>query len=116
MLAVGPMLDRVMQATAGLDVTVLYTSTVRPLDLDAMRTHTTGQANIVLVEPLLEGTSAAELSRLHDEPRRVLSIGVSRREHRRYGTRHEHDVAHGLDARGIREQIIAFLGARTIQP
>jgi hypothetical protein len=42
-------------------------------------------------------------------PTQLLSIGVPRRFIDRYGTGAEHDSALGLDVRGIRERILAFL-------
>jgi transketolase len=108
-IAVGPMLDRVLAATDHLDVTVLYTATVRPFD--AMGLHNAVQGpDVVLVEPYLEGTSAAEVTKaLRDQPHRLLSIGVPNTEHRHYGTRRHHAAAHGLDAPGLRARIGAFL-------
>ncbi len=109
-IAVGPMLDRVLAATSGSDVTVLYASTIRPFDSAGLRDARNG-ADVVLVEPYLEGTSAAEVSAaLADVPTRLLSIGVPNTEHRHYGTREHHSVAHGLDEAGLRERISAFLG------
>lgn len=110
-LAVGPMLDHVLAATEGLDVTVLYATTVRPFDAATLRRATrTAGSDVVLVEPYLAGTStAAANDALADVPHRVLGLGVGRRELRRYGTIEEHVAAHGLDARSLRERIGAFL-------
>ncbi len=104
-LAVGPMLTPVLEATADLDATVLYTATPRPLDVDTLRGALTG-TDLVLVEPYLEGTSAgAVTAALADRPIRLLSIGVPPAELRRYGTRQDHDRALGLDAAGIKARI-----------
>jgi len=108
-LAVGPMLDPVAAATAGLDVTLLYANTVRPFDRRGLSAAATGP-DVVLVEPCLEGTSAGEVSAaLSDRPTRLLSIGVPNTEHRRYGTRSQHAAAHGLDVVGLRNRITGFL-------
>ncbi|WP_434599320.1 transketolase family protein [Streptomyces sp. A5-4] len=109
-VAVGPMLDTVLAATEGLDVGVLYATTVRPFDAAALRA--TGHTDVVLVEPYLAGTStAAANDALADLPHRVLGLGVGRRELRRYGAVEEHQAAHGLDARALRERIGGFLAA-----
>ncbi|EFL36270.1 transketolase B subunit [Streptomyces viridochromogenes DSM 40736] len=112
-VAVGPMLDAVLAAAEGLDVTVLYATTVRPFDGAALRRAVgAAGADVVLVEPYLAGTStAAANDALHEVPHRVLGLGVGRRELRRYGQIEEHVAAHGLDARSLRERIGSFLGA-----
>ncbi|MEU4007377.1 transketolase C-terminal domain-containing protein [Streptomyces pseudogriseolus] len=109
-VAVGPMLDAVLAATEGLDVTVLYATTVRPFDADPLRRATaTAGTDVVLVEPYLAGTStAAANDALADVPHRVLGLGVGRAELRRYGQFEEHLAAHGLDARSLRERITRF--------
>ena len=82
-LAVGPALDSVVGACEGRDFTVLYTATIRPLDTEEVRSAVTAR-DVILVEPYLEGTSAAEMSRiLEPAPHRLLCIGVPRSEHRR---------------------------------
>lgn len=107
-IAVGPMLDRVVEATRELDVTVLYATTVAPLDGWTLRES--GATEIVLVEPYLVGTSASEVSgALHDRPHRLLSLGVRNMELRHYGTSDEHISAHGLDAVSLRSNISSFL-------
>ncbi|MEO6701269.1 MAG: transketolase [Jatrophihabitantaceae bacterium] len=108
-VAVGPLADRVLAATAGLDVTVLYAATVRPFDADTLR-DTLTEPDVVLVEPYLAGTSTAEVSRaLADRRHRVLGLGVGRTELRRYGTIAEHDQLHGLDVTGLRAAIAGFI-------
>lgn len=108
-VAVGPMLDAVIEATADLDATVLYAATVRPFDAEGFRALMTGDA-VAIVEPYLEGTSAAEISAaLAHRPHRLLSIGVPNVEHRRYGRPQDHDRAHGLDADGLRARLEEWL-------
>ena len=70
-IAVGPLADEVVAATLGLDVTVLYAATVRPFDGATLR-DTLRTPDVVLVEPYLAGTSAAEVARRaagHPAPR-----------------------------------------------
>ncbi|MFU0442996.1 transketolase family protein [Streptomyces sp. BG2AG] len=115
-VAVGPMLDNVLTATEGLDVNVLYATTVRPFDAAGLRravgagAGASASADVVIVEPYLAGTSTARANEaLMELPHRVLGLGVGRAELRRYGQLDEHLAAHGLDARGLRERITGFL-------
>jgi transketolase len=115
-VAVGPMLDAALEAAESLDATVLYASTVRPFDGAGLRAAITG-TDVVLVEPYLEGTSAAEVSAaLSDRPHRLLSIGVPNVEHRKYGTFKRHHAAHGLDAAGLRARIGAWVATQNQEP
>jgi transketolase len=102
-LAVGPMLDPVLEATADLDVTVVYTHTPRPFAVPDTDT-------LVLVEPYLAGTS----SRLVDDalagrPHRLLALGVDRTELRRYGSPADHARWRGLDPDSLRHRIGGFI-------
>jgi transketolase len=108
-VALGPVLDAVLDATADLDVTVLYSGTVRPFDAAGLRA-VLGTPDVVLVEPWLAGTSAHEVTAaLREVPHRLLALGVGRTELRRYGTPEDHVAAHGLDAAGIRASLDGFL-------
>ena len=110
-VAVGPMLDPVLQAVEGLDLTVVYANTVRPFDARGLRA-VLGSKEVVLVEPYLAGTSARVVAEaLRDVPHRLLALGIGREELRRYGTPEEHLAARGLDAAGLRRSITGFLGA-----
>ncbi|SEO84728.1 transketolase family protein [Actinacidiphila rubida] len=113
-LAVGPMLDAVLRATADRDVTVLYASTVRPFDAATVRAavNRSVRPDLVVVEPYLAGTSAPFAAEaLAAFPHRVLALGTRREEFRHYGTWQEHVAGHGLDAPGLRGRIDAFLDA-----
>jgi len=108
-LAVGPMLDPVLDAVSDLDVTVLYAATVRPLDDDTLRSAATGP--VVLVEPYLIGTSLAPVqAAVAGRGHPVVAHGVGRAEVRRYGQPAEHDRVHGLDPAGIRRVVTTALG------
>jgi transketolase len=121
-LAVGPMLDPVLRATADLDVSVAYAATVRPFDLAGLRqlAESTradqGSVDVVLVEPYLVGTSSRLVAEaLIGRPHRSLSLGVGRVELRRYGTPEDHDALYGLDPAGLRRSIVDFLDGSSVQ-
>jgi transketolase len=109
-VAVGPTLTPVLEATVGRDVTVAYLATVRPFPLDGVRDALGDGTDVVLVEPYLAGTSAPEVAvALRDRPHRLLALGVPNAEFRRYGTGAEHRAAHGLDAAGVARSLEEFL-------
>ncbi|MCI3273494.1 transketolase family protein [Streptomyces cylindrosporus] len=112
-LTVGPTLDAVLRATAELDVTVLYASTVRPFDEVSLRTAVLAadHPDVVLVEPYLVGTSTHHVNRtLVHVPHRLLELGVGRdAELHAYGTPEDHDRAHGLDGKSIAAAVRRFL-------
>jgi transketolase len=119
-VAVGPMLDPVLAATAGLDVTVAYTNTPRPFDAAGLRALVAAAqtTDVVLVEPYLAGTSAGQLARaLVDLPHRLLALGVGRGDLRAYGRPADHARRHGLDPRGLRQSLGVFLDtSRSLVP
>lgn len=112
-IAVGPLRDRVAEAVRDLPVNLLYAATMRPFDSETLRA-VAEEPQVVLAEPYLAGTSAAEVAlAFPDRPHRLLALGVGRGGLRNYGSAAEHDAAHGLDATGIRARICAFLDPKT---
>jgi transketolase len=108
------MLSPVLDAVGDLDVTVAYTTTVRPFDGEGLRSLAacSSSSAVVLVEPYLAGTSAyAACVALAGCPFRLLSLGVARSEPRRYGTPMDHAALHGLDGPGIRRSVTDFLAS-----
>jgi transketolase len=110
-VAVGPTLRPVLEATAGRDLGLAYLATVRPFPHDGVRDALGEGTDVALVEPYQAGTSAAEIAvALSDRPHRLLALGVPNAEFRHYGTGAEHRAAHGLDASGIASSLTEFLG------
>jgi transketolase len=114
-LAVGPMLDPILEAVTGLDATVAYTLTPGPLDTAGLRALVSH--DVIVVEPYLAGTSSRLVAAaLSDVPHRDLHLGVGRHEVRRYGRPADHARAHGLDATGLRTSIVRFLAGQPATP
>lgn len=110
-IAVGPLLDSVLQAAEGVDATVLYYHTVRPFDAVALREHA-GARKVLLCEPYYRGGLAAEIAEaLWPEPVLLRSVGVPRRFLTHYGTVDEHDAAIGLTPAGIRVELERLIHA-----
>jgi transketolase len=110
-VAVGPVLDKVLAASASLPVRVAYTSTPHPLDAAGLRALAGPLPRVMVVEPYLEGTSAAAVAAaLADRAAKVAHVGVrGDTEVRMYGTPEDHDAAHGLDQAGIRRRLTQLL-------
>jgi transketolase len=110
-VAVGPTLERTLAAVEGMDVTVLYATTVVPFDAETLRRAADqAAANVVLVEPYYVGGLVAEIaSAMRDVPARIEAIGVPRRVLEKYGPPERFDEEIGLTAAGIRERVERFL-------
>lgn len=105
-LAIGPLLDAALEATAGEGHAVAYTATPVPLDRDGLRELSAGFDRVVILEPFLEGTTAAAVgAALGGSGIRIQHVGVGIGEQRRYGTPADHARLHGLDAPGIRRRL-----------
>jgi transketolase len=105
------MLDRTLEAATGLDVTVLYATTVAPFDADGLAREAADAEPVIAVAPFLEGTLApAVTAALSHRSARYTWMGVPPTVLRDYGTPVDHDRAHGLDAAGIRARLVAALG------
>ena len=104
-VAVGPTLICVLEATKELDVTILYYTTVAPFDGDSLRENCQ-RGKIVLVEPYYAGVLAADIHlALRYTSTVIKSIGVPRRFLTNYGHAEQHDEAIGLTAENIRAQV-----------
>jgi transketolase len=109
-VAVGPLLDRVLAAARPFDVTVLYYTTVAPFDSLTLQQNLSG-SKLLLVEPNYSGALAVDvLEALEDVSFELRCHGVPRRFLTGYGSAEEHDRAIGLTAEGIRAKLARLLG------
>lgn len=107
-IAVGTMLTPVMEAASDLDVTILYYTTVRPFDRDALLQNLPTN-KILLCEPYYRGALSTEIVMIcRDNPVCLDFVGVSCEVPKTYGTVQENLTAFGMDARSIREKIRTF--------
>lgn len=110
-LAVGTMLSPVMEAVADLDVTVLYYTTVRPFDREAL-VQNMPTNKILLCEPYYSGALATEIiMTYHDNPVRMNFVGLSCEVPKTYGTVQENMAVFGMDAKSIREKTLTLIEA-----
>jgi len=113
LVAFGPMLSRTLAACEGLDVTVVYATSLAPFDSKTLASVVGDGARVIPVEPWYEGTSVRVLAEaLRHTAVRFAPIGVPRRFIRDYGTLAEHDRAVGLDPAGIRARLVSELAER----
>lgn len=106
-LAFGPMLDRALAACEGLDVTVVYATSLEPFDHEGMRSLAGAKPFVISVEPFYEATSAQVLAEtFRGLPARLAFLGVPRAFIHSYGTSEELDAELGLDVAGLREGIV----------
>jgi transketolase len=110
-LAIGPMLDIVQEATTNLDVTVLYYNSISPFDAELLRSNLNSE-KLYIVEPFYENTLAPIIQQiLTDRTIMTRSKGIPRRFITNYGNIDEHYEAIGLTSTSIRRDIQAMLDA-----
>ena len=109
-VAVGPLLDTVLEATERLSVSVAYCTTVAPFDSDALRTLAGDRPRVAVVEPYYAGALVPDvIAAVAPRPARVLTIGVPRVITTGYGTPADHDRTYGLTAAAIADRLRALL-------
>lgn len=108
-IAIGPILEAVIDACKELDVTILYYTTVIPFDADTLKKNAVS-AKIVLCEPYYSGGLTSEiLHALKPRPITLECIGIPYKMLTNYGLAAEHDDYLGLTPSKIRERIIDFI-------
>lgn len=110
-IAVGTMLDRVLEATKELDVSVLYYTTIAPFDAAALREAAVSK-KILLCEPYYYGALTSRIvDALAGCPIQIMYAGIPHEDITCYGTKAEIDAAFQLTANGIREKLLTLMGA-----
>ncbi len=108
-IAVAEQLDATLTACEGLDVTVLYYTTLAPFDYVTLRENC-ANGLVFVSAPLYEGTLYPELIKALSGMRvRLGGAEIPLEVLRSYGGKTEKDKDLGLDAAGIRSRLSAFL-------
>jgi len=108
-VAVGPTLSDVIEATKNLDVTILYYTTIQPFDFTTLKKNLKNN-KIVTIEPYYKGVIASKIiEKMGDISLSIKTIGVPHEFIHQYGQVSEHDKYCGLDVEGIRRTIQGFL-------
>jgi transketolase len=107
-VCVGNILQATLDATEGLDVTILYYTSINPFDEKTLQDNF--NENLVIIEPYYEGGINYLINKtLTRKKFRILNIGVPVNFIENYGTKKENDISIGLDSESIKKQIINFI-------
>lgn len=108
-IAVSVMLDEVMVACKGRDVTVLYYTTLEPFDRETLMENCPS-GKVLVVEPEYEGTLLDDiLKALPGHPLQIEQVAFPREIFRNYGTYEEKMAHYGLTAENIRKKLETFI-------
>ncbi len=106
---VGPMLDRVMEATQDLNVELVYINKLHPEVFDFSEFKFAGE-KLVLIEPYYSGPLMQRMSQIIEVNRvQVKQIGVPRQFLTSYGTAEEHYSFLGFSPKKLRQSIENFI-------
>ncbi|MCL4367012.1 hypothetical protein M1563_02485 [Patescibacteria group bacterium] len=104
-IAVGPMLAKVLEASEGLDVSILYYSTVYPFDSSLIRTNCSS-GKILLCEPYYEGVLANDIYQACSPQQLIIdSLGVPHHFLTNYGSVEEQDQHIGWTVPNIKRRL-----------
>lgn len=110
-VAVGPMLQPVLDAAEDLDVSIVYYTTVTPFDGAALAALPSS-STILLCEPYYRGgLSTAITEAMWPRPVALKCVGVPLKFAEHYGKREQQDEAFGLGQSHIRAHVEALLAA-----
>lgn len=104
-IAVGPILKNVLEATKKEDVTVLYYTTLAPFDSETLKKNTASN-KILVCEPYYEGALALDITKTF--PTKAMEIahaGMPKRFLSNYGKAEDHDKDLGMTKEVIRKKL-----------
>ncbi len=103
-VAVGPILQSVLDATEDLDVTIIYCTTIKPFDASYFQEL---KDKVVIVEPYYSGSILNNIEQtLHGLNGNYTNIGVPNEFIRKYGIKEDIDSMIGLDTASLRKKIL----------
>lgn len=109
-IAVSIMLDAVMEACKGQDVTVLYYTTLAPFDHQTLAENCPS-GNILVVEPEFQGSLLGDIhDALPGRALRIEQVGLPHEIFRNYGSYQEKMEYYGLTAEHVRQALKKIMG------
>ena len=103
-IAVGPLLDKVVKATENLDVTVLYLTTLRPFDTETVRKNIVGN-KVLICEPYYSGGGTSNVINSSKNPLKIDFLGIPHEFLKNYGKVEEHDEYIGFTEKEIEKRV-----------
>ncbi|MCL4390416.1 hypothetical protein M1345_03460 [Patescibacteria group bacterium] len=103
-IAVGPLLDKALVAVKNLDVTVIYLTTVRPLDTKTI-TANLSSGKLLICEPYYSGSITQEIMSAFKGTLRIDHLGVPKKFLVNYGTAKDHDRHMGFTEKEINRRV-----------
>lgn len=104
-ITAGVMLDTIMEACAGENVTVLHYTTLAPFDCETLAAHA-DSGNILICGEFYEGTLLPDVIKaLPGKRLRIEEVAFPREIFRNYGTYQEKLAYYGLTAEKVREKL-----------
>lgn len=108
-IAVSVMLDAVMEACRGQDVTVLYYTTLEPFDKETLSLHYNG-GKILIAEPEYEGSLTFDVCKTFSgKPVQIEEVALPLEIFRNYGTYDEKIKHYGLTTENIKRKLNLLL-------
>lgn len=108
-IAISTMLDDVIDACKGKDVSILYYTTLEPFDKKTLQGHY-NNGNILICEPQYKGSMLNDVvDAFPDKSVTVRSVGFPREIFRNYGTYQDKMEHYGLDTCNILKQLRGWL-------
>jgi len=104
-IAIGPMLQRVVEACEGINATILYCTSIKPFDNFSVQENL--KKKILIIEPYYSGVVLSNLISSFDALKADFScLGVPNDFIHSYGNSEDIDKDIGLDVKSIREMIL----------
>ncbi len=103
-IAIGPVLDKVIPALEGLDASLIYYNSLSPFDNNILLENIVKTGKVLIVEPFYSGTISRQIYKTFNETDiqiSLKSIGVPNEFLRSYGKAEDHDIAIGLTEKNI---------------
>ncbi len=107
-IAVGPMLKLVLEASDGIDATILYYTTIHPFDSETL-INNIDSGKLLVCEPYYEGALDYDIISSVKGKLAIDHCGMPHEFCKHYGTTQENYIAMGMTVENIRSKILNLI-------